>query len=128
LHFKKLECPSEKAFHFQNAAQSLDEKKKKKTNKRKWFTFQITIFKMLPKQSNGGKNMLGNMLSNYTKINHCRSLNVYFTPKINFFEKMPLLAYFVCSKGQIPDIHPSWVLASYVDCIKEPPMNQNCYT
>jgi hypothetical protein len=64
LPFQKLECPSEKAFHFQNAAQSLDGKKK---NKRKWFTFQITIFKMLPKQSNGGKNMLGNMLSNYTK-------------------------------------------------------------
>jgi hypothetical protein len=43
---------------------NLDEK-----NKKKWFRFQITIFKMLPKQSNGGKNMLGNMLSNYTQKN-----------------------------------------------------------
>jgi len=31
-----------------------------------------------------------------------------------------LATMFVCSKGQIPDTHPSWVLASYVDCIKEP--------
>jgi len=50
---KKLECPSERAFHFQNAAQSLDEKKTKK----KWFTFQITISKCCP--SNGGKKYAG---------------------------------------------------------------------
>jgi hypothetical protein len=35
LHFKKLECPSEKAFHFQNAAQSLDQKKTKTKPKKK---------------------------------------------------------------------------------------------
>jgi len=82
LHFKKLECPSEKAFHFQNAAQSLDEKKRKKVY------ISNNHFQNVA-QAMEEKNMLGNMLSNYTKKNHCRSLNVYFTPKINFFDKCP---------------------------------------